>query len=122
MPDELLPRVREVASRYLPLTIALQSIEFFDDNICYVAVQSHQLDSLQTQLVAALPPKAQALHYRRPYRPHITLAQMYEPKVLDKKKMNQTIDGHLVLPQQFEVESVTYFKRILPREYRAEEI
>jgi 2'-5' RNA ligase len=122
MPDELLPQVRKVAKRYLPLTIALQSIDFFGNTICYVAVQSHQIDSLQAQLVAALPPKAQELHYRRPYRPHITLAQIYEPGVLDKRRVREVIDSHLALPRQFQVETVSYFKRILPREYRAEEI
>jgi len=104
------------------LTIALQSIEFFGNNICYVAAQSHQLDSLQAKLVAVLPPEAQALHYKHPYRPHITLAQIYEPKLLNKEKVRETVDGQLMLPQQFHVESVAYFRRILPREYRAENI
>lgn len=122
MPSELLPRVREVAKRYLPLTIALQDVEFFGNTICYVSIQSHQLDSLQAQLVAALPPKAQELHYKRPYRPHITLAQIYEPGVLDKRRAQEIINSQLALPRQFRVESVAYFKRILPREYRVEEL
>lgn len=122
MPSEVLPRVREVAARYLPLTIALQSIEFFGKTICYIAAQSHQLDSLQSQLVKLLPPEARALHYRRPYLSHITLAQIYEPKVLDKGRVHEVIDGRLALPRQFSVESVAYFKRILPREYKAEDI
>ena len=122
MPSELLPRVHEVAARYLPLTIALQEIDFFGRRVCYVAAQSRQLDSLQSQLVRMLPAEARELHYKRPYLPHITLAQVYQPKTLDQEKLRQVIGNRLALPRQFQVEHVTYFKRILPREYRAESI
>lgn len=122
MPSELLPRVHEVAERYLPLTIALQDIGYFRDRVCFVAVQSHQLISLQAQLVRMLPPEARQLHYKRPYHPHITLAQIHQPKVLDKEQVEEVIGNRLLLPQQFTVEHVSYFQRILPRQYRAEDI
>ena len=122
MPSELLPRVHEVAERYLPLTIALHDIGYFRDRVCFVAVQSHQLISLQAQLVRMLPPEARGLHYRRPYHPHITLTQIHQPKVLDKERIDEVLGDRLLLPQQFTVEHVSYFQRILPRQYRAEDI
>ena len=122
MPEELLPRIHEVAERYLPLTLACQDIVFFGKSVCFITVQSQSLYSLQSQLVKLLPPEAQALHYKRPYTPHITLAQAYEPHALDAETMRRIITTQLELPQQFTVDSVSYFKRILPREYRAEHI
>ena len=122
MPSELLPRVHRVAERYLPLTIALQDIGYFGKRVCYVAVQSHQLISLQAELVRLLPPEARELHYKRPFLPHITLAQVYEPRVLDKSKVCETIGDGLSLPYQFEVGHINYFQRILPREYKAESV
>lgn len=121
-PDELLPRVHEVAARYLPLTIALQDIGFFGGRVCYIAAQSLQLESLQSQLIRLLPSEARELHYKRPYLPHITLAQIYQPKTLDKEKLREVVGDELGLPRQFRVEHVDYFRRILPREYRAETI
>lgn len=120
MPEEFLPRVREVATRYLPLTLAVKEVGFFGRSVCYLRIQSHGLDSLQSQLVRLLPPDARAIHYKRPYTAHITLAQAYEPHPLDIEAMRRTISTAIELPQQFTVDSVTYFKRILPREYRAE--
>lgn len=122
MPDELLPRVHEVAERYLPLTIALQDIGYFRDRVCFVTVQSHYLISLQAQLVRMLPPEVRRVHYRRPYHPHITLAQIYQPNTLDKARVREVIGSRLLLPQQFRVEHVSFFQRILPREYRAKSI
>lgn len=121
-PSELLPRVHEVATRYLPLTIALQDIGFFGNRVCYIAAQSHQLDSLQAQLVRLLPAEARELHYKRPYLPHITLLQVYQPRTLDPQEVRELIGDTLALPQQFIVEHVDYFQRILPRQYKAESI
>lgn len=120
MPDELLPGIRKIAEKYLPLTIACQEIDWFGKNVCFIRVQSQSLHSLQAQLVKLLPPEAQALHYKRPYMPHITLAQAYEPHELDVDALRRELPVKLKLPQQFTVESVACFKRILPREYRAE--
>jgi 2'-5' RNA ligase len=122
MPSELLPRVHRVAERYLPLTIALQDIGFFGKRVCYIAAQSHQLISLQAELMRLLPPEARELHYKRPFLPHITLAQIYQPRALDKSKVCEIVSDHLLLPRQFKVEHIDYFQRILPREYKAENI
>lgn len=122
MPDELIPKVHDVAKRYLPLTLALEEIGSFNQYICYIKVQSQGLYSLQSQLVNLLPPDAQALHYKRPYVPHITLAQAYEPHKLDVETLKVELRSKIRLPQQFTVDSVSYFKRIVPREYRASQI
>lgn len=122
MPEELLPRVHEVAERYLPLTLACEEVGFFGKSVCFITVQSQGLYSLQSQLVKLLPPKAQALHYKRPYTPHITLAQAHEPHQLDADHLRHKTETSLELPQQFTVESISYFQRILPREYRAESV
>lgn len=122
MPDELLPRIREVAKRYLPLTIAAQEIGFFRDYVGYIRVQSQALYSLQAQLVKLLPPEAQELHYKRAYMPHITLVQAYDPHKLEIDVLRTEFTQRLALPRQFTVDSVSYFQRILPRTYRAEQI
>jgi 2'-5' RNA ligase len=122
MPDDLIPQVQEVAGKYLPLTLALVEISSFNKYICYIRVQSQGLFSLQSQLVKLLPPEARAVHYKQPYAPHITLAQAYEPHKLDMEMLQKELCTKLDLPQQFTVDAVSYFKRILPREYRAQSI
>jgi len=122
MPEELIPKVQKIAQRYLPLTIAVQEVDFFGDGVCFIRVQSQGLFSLQSQLVRLLPPEAQELHYKRLYMPHITLAQAYEPHKLDVEKLRRELPSKLNLPQQFSVDTVSYFQRILPRTYRAERI
>lgn len=119
MPDDLIPKVQEIAEKYLPLTLALEEVDSFNKYICYIRVQSQGLYSLQSQLVKLLPPEAQAVHYKQPYLPHITLAQAYEPHKLDIDKLKEELPKKIDLPQQFTVDTVSYFKRILPREYRA---
>lgn len=116
MPDELLPRIHEVAARYLPLTLALEEVSSFGKSVLYVKVQSQGLYSLQLQLVRLLSPEAQQLHFKRPYTPHITLAQAYEPHELDTDTLILSLSDELNLPSQFTVDSLAYFKRILPRE------
>jgi 2'-5' RNA ligase len=122
MPSELIPKVHEVAKRYIPFTIALTEIGFFGKNVCFIKAEAMSLYSFQSQLVRLLPPDVQSLHYKRQYLPHVTLAQIYEPHTLDKKKLTKTISHHISLPLSFQVDSVTYFKRILPREYQPETI
>lgn len=122
MPEELLPRIHEIAQRYVPLTLAIQDIGFFGKNVCYLSVQSHALHSLQSQLIKLLPPEAQALHYKQPYLPHITVAQSYEPSMLDVNELQSTIPNVIKFPQQFTVGSISCFQRILPRQYRADKV
>jgi 2'-5' RNA ligase len=103
--------------------VALEDVDFYSHSVCYVRAESFGLVSLQQQLVQLLPPEAQHMHYKRPYVPHITLAQLYEPKKLDELKISPAdLSRELGLPRQFTVDSVTCFRRILPREYRPETI
>lgn len=122
MPSEFIPKVREVAARYLPLTINLVDVDAFGTRVCFIRVESLGLFSLQSQLVRLLPPEAQTIHYRRSYSPHITLLQVYDPAVIDMAQAQKIIADTITLPQTFTVDSVSWFKRILPREYRPETI
>jgi 2'-5' RNA ligase len=122
MPEELIPQVQEAAERYVPFTVTLTEIGFFGKNVCYLQAEAHSLHSLQLRLVRLLPPDVQALHYKQPYLPHVTLAQIYEPLTLNTEKLKLEISRHLTLPLSFQVDSVTCFKRILPREYYPETI
>lgn len=122
MPAELLPRVHEAAARYLPMTLTITDVGFFGKRICYLKVESFSLESLQSHLVRLLPPEAQRLHYKRPYVPHITMAQLYDPDVLDRAALTAAIHASLPPPITFTVDSVSRFRRILPRQYRPEEI
>jgi hypothetical protein len=36
MPSELIPKVREIATRYLPLTISLEDVGMFGDRVCFI--------------------------------------------------------------------------------------
>lgn len=122
MPSEMLPRVQHVATRYLPLTIALQDIGFFGDDVAYISAQSHSLDSLQYQLVKLLPPSVQESQYRHAFLPHVTIAQIHKPNVLNKDAITAICSNSLKLPIQFTVTSVTCFHRILPRKYTTEKL
>ncbi|HET8690475.1 MAG TPA: 2'-5' RNA ligase family protein [Candidatus Saccharimonadales bacterium] len=122
MPSQLIPKVRQVADRYLPLTIALTDVGNFGDSVVFMNAQSLKLQSLQSQLVKLLPPEAQELHYRRSYHPHITIAQKYEPKPLDRAFVTKQILNQFDLPLSFTVDNISYFRRILPRRYKPEDI
>lgn len=122
MPEELIPEVQKVAKRYLPLTIELSQVGFFGRQVCYLKAESLSLHSLQAQLVQILPPEARELHYKRPYLPHITVAQKYEPNTLDIDDTCKEVAAAIRLPQRFTVDSVACFTRILPRVYKPEVI
>lgn len=119
---ELLPRVHEAAAHYLPLNLTISGIGFFGKRVCYLKVESLALESLQAHLVRLLPPDAQAIHYKRPYVPHVTMAQIYDPHTLDRAALGADISGGMSFPTSFTVSSVSSFTRILPRQYRPEEI
>lgn len=122
MPSQLIPQVRQIACRYLPLSIGLTEVSHFGDSVIFIEAESLKLEALQSQLVKLLPAEARNLHYRRPYRPHVTIAQKHEPKSLDLPTIETKIKHSIELPQTFTVENISYFKRILPRHYTPEEI
>lgn len=122
MPIELLPRVHDIATRYLPITVQLDRIGFFGNRVCYIEAESFKLHSLHARLVRLLPPEAQAAHYKRPYLPHVTLVQVYDPSSLDKLALQERIVESLPLPIRLTIESVAYFRRIVPRMYESKVI
>ena len=122
MPNELIPKVREIASRYMPLTIELDDIGIFGHEVCYIHVESPGLYSLQLELNKLLPSDVRAVHYKHPYTPHITLMQVTEPNMLDVDKTHAVVAKSLSLPRRFTIESVSCFTRIMPREYRLKSI
>ncbi len=122
MPEDIIPQVREAAERFLPFTITLDEIGFFGKNVCYIKAESHSIYSLQSKLVRLLPTEAQVTHYKRPYLPHVTIAQVYEPYTLDTQNLEKIVREKIKLPISFQVDSVTYFKRILPREYTPQSV
>lgn len=115
MSSQLLPQIRQIAERYLPLTVAIEQVEFFDDRVGYLRVQSLELESLQAQVAKLLPAEAQTRHYRRDYVAHITLAQIHQPKVLDKAQLMKAAEASLSLSRQVTIDSINYLQRILPR-------
>lgn len=119
MPDELIPRVHEVAARYLPFSITCDEIGSFGSRVIFIRCHSLKLVAMQAELVRLLPPEARELHYRRPYTPHITLAQAYEPHEIDVEQLQSQFVSLLKLPREFTVDSISYFQRILPRQYRS---
>lgn len=122
MPSELIPIVRSIASRYLPLTLELSDIAFFGRQVAYLKVESLKLYSLQSHLVSLLPEEAKKIHYIRPYLPHITIAQKYQPSELEPAEIAKTVRSRLSLPLTFEVNSISCFNRIKPREYATKPI
>lgn len=122
MPDEFIPAVREVADRYLPLALQLQDVSFFDDTVAFISVESHKLRSLQHQLVRMLPPQVQEAHFKRPYTPHITIAQIHKPRKLDKEEIVTRTNQSLQLPQTIQIDSLAHFQRIVPRNYKPAKI
>jgi 2'-5' RNA ligase len=122
LPSQLIPRIQEIAKRYLPMTIQLTRVGFFGPRICYIEAEALKLYSLQSQLVRLLPPKARELHYKHPYLPHVTIAQTYDPVKLDRRVILNDIDMTLHLPVSFTIDSVTCFTRIMPRVYKPKAI
>lgn len=74
LPSQLIPRIQEIAKRYLPMTITLSQIGFFGPRVCYIQADSFSLYSLQSHLMRLLPAEAQAIHYKHDFLPHVTLA------------------------------------------------
>lgn len=121
LPSELIPEVQKGAKPYLPLNIELSQIKFFSEQTCTLQAESFGLHSLYEKLIPNLPFAVQAAQLKRNFSPHVTLAQIKQPEKLDREKMCKEINSTLTLPLRFEVTSLTYFKRILPRVYKPQD-
>lgn len=116
-PEELLPKIKELAAPYLPFTIELQTVEAFEREVLYIKVDSPELVALQSQLVGLLPPKEQAAYHQRTYTPHLTLAQVRHPHELDVETLHKLTLQTITLPCQVPIRSISYFTQVNPREY-----
>lgn len=117
MPDELLPVIRQAAKPYLPLNLEVSGVQFFNGQACSLKIESLSLHSLYEKIVHSLPFEVQSAQLRRDFSPHITLAQIKQPAILDRRQLTDVIEQHVAFPFSFEVTTLTHFKRILPRVY-----
>lgn len=118
LPEELIPKVQEATRPYLPLNIELGKIRYFNEHVCSLQAESLSLHSLYQKLIPALPFEVQAEQLKRDFAPHVTLVQVKHPYKLDKKRIENEIEKSLTFPIRFEVNSLTCFRRILPRTYK----
>lgn len=121
-PNELLPKIREVAAPYLPLTISLVAVNDFEQEVLYLSVHAPKLGDLQLQLVGLLPTEAQETYRQRGYTPHVTLAQVRRPHTLNIESLRRRTEQEIELPCQIIVDSVSCFSQIHAREYHAHAI
>lgn len=118
MPHELIPKVKEVAERYLPLNVELSSVQFFGSHVAFIEVNSLRLHSLHRQLANLLPEDIRQSQFRYPFRPHITIAQIHRPRELSTDHIKQTTEKALRLPVRVEIDSLSHFQWIRPRDYK----
>jgi 2'-5' RNA ligase len=118
-PGELLPKIREVAAPYLPLTVSLETVGAFDNTVLYMSAYSPELEALHAQLVGLLPTETQEVYYQRVYMPHVTLAQARKPYLLDIETLSKRVRQEIALPRDFTVDSISCFTQIRSREYQA---
>lgn len=117
------PITKEVAADFLPLQIELKDFGIFNNSTLYIAAESVALCALQTALVARLPKHVQAEYFiGKTYKPHITLAQVrgktLEPEVIEAYKQKLAY----LLPTTFEVQALTKYSRLAPRQYKTKTI
>jgi 2'-5' RNA ligase len=117
------PITKEVASDYVPFEVTLHDFGIFNDSILYVAAESVALNALQAALVARLPERVQAEYFvGKNYKSHVTIAQVrgvkLSPEIIAAYKEKL---AHL-LPTTFEVEALTKYTRIAPRQYKTKTI
>lgn len=123
-PMYLLPKIKEVSQKSLPIEVNLKEVGRFDDRVLHISVNSPALLILQKQLVELLPEDIRARYeIGRDYTPHVTLAQAKPMQKLDPELISHfsaTIKP--LLPLKFEVNSLSKFTWIKPREYRVESV
>lgn len=121
-PEEMGRQAKATAAPFLPLELTLTSLTTYGKHIIVARVEGRQIHDLQKQLVALLPPEAEAIYYPNPtFTPHVTLCEV---------RHNKTMPEHLVddwneqladvLPTTFTCDNLTLFKWIAPREYKAD--
>ncbi|HEX5456059.1 MAG TPA: 2'-5' RNA ligase family protein [Candidatus Saccharimonadales bacterium] len=116
-PESILPDLKSVAGKFLPLRIKLSGFGMFENRVLYITATGPKLADLQNSLIQTLPYEAQSKS-NRGFIPHITLAQA---------KPKQELSGELIhklkdiigpsLPLVFETKNISKFKWLRPRTY-----
>ena len=123
-PMYLIPKVKELATQYLPLNITLSEIESFENRVLYIAADSPELIKFQAALSALLPDKVQASHLvGRSFTPHVTLAQA-KPRQKLVGNLEQSFQHKLAgfLPATFTANHISKFTWQAPRTYNVSDI
>lgn len=122
--DDFIPRVKEVADKFLPLDLTLNYTSLFGNHVLYIAVQNDTLAALEKRLLDLLSSATyEGIQANRPFQAHVTIAQAKPGQVLPLSLINnfkEYIDP--LLPQKFIVNELAYFQWIHPRTYALYEI
>lgn len=115
----ILPKIKQAAGRFLPLSIRLHTPELLGDSLLYCPVESSVIESLQQTLVSLLPSKIQAAHYvGKDFMPHVTLLQAAPrqklPAEISQAAVRQ-LGGHI--PTDFTAIQLSVFSWQGPRRY-----
>lgn len=118
MPIETLRQgIQSLSKQIKPFAITLDSIGFFEREVCYLHAQSSDLNALQSMLVQLLPLTSQSTHYDRPYTAHVTIAQKYHDPQIDTGATTTLVESNIPLPITFTVDSIDVFIRTGKRTY-----
>ncbi|RYF28913.1 MAG: 2'-5' RNA ligase family protein [Chloroflexi bacterium] len=96
MPIETLRQgIQSLSKQIKPFAITLDSIGFFEREVCYLHAQSSDLNALQSMLVQLLPLTSQSTHYDRPYTAHVTIAQKYHDPQIDTGATTTLVESNI---------------------------
>lgn len=125
-PDELAARIREIAPTILPFSVTLEGFGTFNRRSVHIRVQQKpELVKLHQVLVNLLPEESRQKHYPdgSTYTPHITLAQAKRGGTLPGDLLGEyTTELEHLLPYTFEVQNLTLYRWVAPRQYQLEAI
>ncbi len=116
-PDDIIPRINDIAADFLPFTLTLTGIDHFQSRVLYLAVDSPELELLQPRLVELLRPDKQEVYIQRGFTPHITLLQSKRGIQLDIPRLINEVSQHVSFPIQLTISDVACFVQTAPREY-----
>jgi 2'-5' RNA ligase len=119
-PEDLLPKIRAAVQPFLPVTLTLTSLKWFDRRVIYLAVDCPDLAVLQSALVAQLPSEPQAKFYAsRTFTPHVTLSQAKPYQKLPEDLLDiYSKDLQNYLPYTSTISALTVFRWQSPRRYK----
>lgn len=124
MSSVFLKKISKLAKKRLPLTVSLQNVSVFNQQVLYISVQSQALMQLQQEMVDLLPARIKATYYvSQVFVPHVTIAQARSghtlPTGLDKQ---YTYAINHLIPVAFDVDHLMHYWRKGPRQYENKRI